>query len=130
MNFYTHGNNGIQVAIDCNRVVSGLRGPYIEFDKKHIIMDALYIPDDLLWRVNPRGQFKNIKYVEWYSLDDRCMFYEQLSTVNYADYKIGCFYASPKELQWKGVVKMHTTPKPGLIISTEEVGCEYFIDWD
>ena len=86
--------SGLVVATGYSRVVIGKRGPYIEFDAKHIESSALKIPKDQRWR-----QMSPIAYyIEHRSLDMLVKVYEQLRTVDYADYRVGCWYISPFDL--------------------------------
>lgn len=84
--------------IICNayeRIVYGDKGPYIEFTKNQIYDQAFYIPRSLLWKLSD----PKVYYIEFRS-NDGCnvKLYYQLRTVKYADYKMGYFYISPKDL--------------------------------
>jgi hypothetical protein len=93
MKFYTHVGN--LVAIGYLRVVIGKRGPYIEFDKKHIQWYAFSIPNEMKYRLNNGEVF----YDEYHSTDSTWVkLYLQKRTVAYADYKIGKCYISPFDL--------------------------------
>lgn len=73
----------------------GGRGPYVEFTEDQIILNAFFIPKNCLYRLTDL----RVYYTEFRSRDDSdVMLYYQLKTVAYADYKIGMFYISPKDL--------------------------------
>jgi hypothetical protein len=77
------------------RIVLGGRGPYMEFSEVQIILSSFYIPRDQLYRLTDL----RIYYVEMRSNDSAYVkLYYQKKTVAYADYKIGMFYMSPKDL--------------------------------
>lgn len=78
------------------RVVIGGRGPYIEFEKIHLIHDNIHVPENQLWRLNPK--YTNIFYYEWRTNLDYVKIYEQKKVVDYADYKVGMWYISPFDL--------------------------------
>jgi hypothetical protein len=96
--------SGLYVATGYTRIVIGKRGPYIEFAPEHIMHDSLHIPDDKKWKIAPSLQRRyDIDYIEWRTNDEADVkFYEQLKTVDYADYKVGMMYASPFELYANG----------------------------
>ena len=85
--FYTLSN--LLIANGYTRVVIGGRGPYIEFDKKQIIIDNFYYVH----------YPKHVYYQEFRSkcLSNTKLYYQE-KLVNYADYKIGKLYISPFEL--------------------------------
>lgn len=85
---------GSVVATGYTRVVCGGRGPYIEFEDRHIVFDAFYVPDHEVWRLDSCIAY----YDEYRSLTDHVMLYHQKKTVKYADYKIGMYYMSPYDL--------------------------------
>lgn len=96
------------MATGYNRIVFGTRGPYIEFDPRHIIHTNIHIPESQLFRLSdPR-----IYYIEFRSCDVNLIkVYYQMRTVAYADYRIGMFYVSPLELKLIGgesVLKINT----------------------
>lgn len=83
--FFTH--SGALLATCYRRVVVGGRGPYVEFECRHLDAEALYEADD-----------RHFYYVELRSNVDNVKVYAQLRSVDYADYVPGMFYVSPFEL--------------------------------
>jgi len=93
-NFNLFTISKLHVATGYSRIVFGKRGPYIEFQKHHIIRENIYMPDDALWRIdNP-----NIFYYEYRTTKDNVKIYLQYKTVDYADYKPDFLYISPFDL--------------------------------
>ena len=91
-------STGLRVATGYTRIVIGERGPYIEFNPKQIILANLHIPENEKYRLKEPMR-PRIYYFEWRTNDDaNVMFYEQLKTVDYADYKVDMLYASPFDL--------------------------------
>ena len=91
-------STGLRVATGYTRIVIGERGPYIEFNPKQIILANLHIPENEKYRLKEPMRSR-IYYFEWRTNDDaNVMFYEQLKTVDYADYKVDMLYASPFDL--------------------------------
>jgi len=92
--FYTP--NGLEIAKGYIRVIIGERGPYVEFEERHITRENISIPKNQAWRVD----HPNAYYVEYRS-SDYCnvKIYEQKKTVDYANYKIGCWYISPFDMK-------------------------------
>jgi hypothetical protein len=82
---------GTKIARNYKRIVHGGRGDYIEIEKEDIIMSNLTIPRDEEWRIND-----DKCYYIWYQTKDGVKVYYQKRTVNYADYKLGYFYVSPR----------------------------------
>ena len=81
------------------RIVIGDRGPYVEFEEKHIIDDSVMIPSDQQDRIHHPDKYY---YAELRSKDEAyTKVYYQFKVVNYADYKIGMFYISPFDLYQK-----------------------------
>jgi len=79
------------------RLVIGKRGPYIEFNKEHLIPASLYMPDECKWRIaSTRKGYAY--YLEYRTRKDYVKIYYQRRLVTYADYKIGKFYISPDDL--------------------------------
>jgi hypothetical protein len=79
-----------------NRIVIGERGPYVEFED--VYMHSVHIPEDQEYRTN--CTFSKVYYIEHRTIDEsNVKIYEQLRTVNYADYLIGKFYVSPFDLK-------------------------------
>lgn len=92
--FYTR--YGLKIAVGYNRIVYGGRGPYIEFDERHLRFKNLFIPQDSIWRIHSNKAF----YVEYRSVcPSYVKVYFQKKPVRYADYKIGLYYISPFDLE-------------------------------
>ena len=79
---------GLQLATGYIRVVIGDRGPYIEFEPKHMLLGNAHFP----------AQFH--KYFNEYNsnCEHKVFIYHQRKTVSYADYVVGMFYISPELL--------------------------------
>jgi hypothetical protein len=97
---------GLHIATGYIRIVIGGRGPYIEFNPDQVVLDNLHIPEDKKWKLNPKlRQRYPIDYFDWRTNDKaNVKFYDQLKTVDYADYKIGMMYAGPFKLYVNGKV--------------------------
>jgi hypothetical protein len=81
-------STGLLVASGLARVVIGGRGPYVEFDDSQVVMASL--------RPAP---VRHYYYDEWRTVDQANLkFYHQRAVVDYADYRIGMWYATPFEL--------------------------------
>jgi hypothetical protein len=92
----------LHVATGYTRVVIGGRGPYFEFNHEHIILANLHVPENKRFKLRPdrRGTFD---YIEWRTNDDaNVKVYEQVRTVDYADYRVGLIYVSPFDLFVQG----------------------------
>jgi hypothetical protein len=86
------------VATSYTRVAIGERGPYIEFLPGHSIWKNLHIPDEEKYGLEHPWKEK-VFYVEWRTKDQgNVKVYDQKRTVDYADYKVGLFYISPRAL--------------------------------
>lgn len=84
--------DGTLVATGYSRIVIGGRGPYVEFDPRHIYLESLHLPELQEWRTSSSAAY----YVEYRTTDKaNVKFYHQLKPVDYADYVIGRWYASP-----------------------------------
>jgi hypothetical protein len=93
---------GLHVATGYTRIAIGGRGPYVEFLPAHLVWDNLHIPDGEKYRLNHPWKDR-VYYVEWRTKDQsNVKVYEQKKTVDYADYKVGLFYASPFDLYVEG----------------------------
>ena len=89
---------GIKIASGYERIVVGDYGPYLEINSNQIEFDNLYIKQNQSWRLNSE-KFKNVKYY-WYEIaENSAKIYYQISTVKYADYKVGYYYVSPYEIK-------------------------------
>jgi hypothetical protein len=95
---------GLHIATGYTRIVIGDRGPYIEFNPDQVMRDNIHVPEDKKWKLNPNMQEK-IDYIEWRTNDDADVkIYDQLKTVDYADYRIGMMYADPFKCYVNGKV--------------------------
>ena len=91
-------NTGFHVATGYTCIVIGKRGPYIEFNPEQIILKNLHVPEDKRFKLTPDWREK-VDYFEWRTNDEaNVKVYEQLRTVDYADYKVGLLYVSPFDL--------------------------------
>ena len=85
---------GLRVAHSYTRCVYGERGPYIEFSTTEMVISALHIPENLLWKTT-----SNVDYVEYRTTDAAAVkVYHQQRRVPYADYQPGMLYISPFDL--------------------------------
>lgn len=92
--FYSLSN--LKLANGYKRIEFGKRGPYIEFDRKNIIFENFYIPNNEKWRLSSSVAF----YIERRSkCENYIKLYEQKRNVSYANYEIGMFYISPLNLK-------------------------------
>ena len=92
--FYT--KDGLLVAIGYTRVVIGGRGPYIEFEDKHIVKDNFHIPKHAEYKLS-----QSMSYYHEYRSNDGCFvkaYYQQMG-VSYADYKVGKWYIDPEKVK-------------------------------
>ena len=83
---------GTKIAKGYVRVVVGDYGPYVEFDRKNMVLDNVKEK----W---PGSEKKTIKYI-WLETDDKAKtkIYWQRKKVPYADYQIGMYYIHPSDL--------------------------------
>ena len=82
---------GLHVATGYARIVTGDRGPYIEFLPAHLIWDNLHLPDEERYRLEHPWKDR-VFYVEWRTKDQsNGKVYDQKQRVDYADYKVGLF---------------------------------------
>jgi len=88
-------STGLLLARGYTRVVIGKRGPYVEFDQKHIHWPHFFIPCCEAYRQTNSIVF----YLEYRSFDNaNVKLYLQKRRVAYADYKIGLCYIAPSDL--------------------------------
>jgi len=89
---------GTPIATSFIRIEHGGRGDYMEFKPSQIIWCNVYIPNSALERIG-----KSYYYYLEYRTKDKCnvKVYHQKREVNYANYKIGMIYISPKYLTRK-----------------------------
>jgi hypothetical protein len=93
---------GLHVATGYTRIVIGERGPYIEFLPGQLIWDSLHIPNEEKYRLEHPWKDK-VFYVEWRTKDQsNVKVYEQVRTVDYADYRVGLIYVDPLDLFVEG----------------------------
>ena len=86
------------IAHGYERVVIGMRGPYVEFLDEHIKRESLFIPGDQRWRFD-HFHVGKCYYYEFRTRDSRRIkVYFQKKPVDYADYRIGRWYISPFDL--------------------------------
>lgn len=86
---------GLLLATGYTRVVIGKRGPYVEFEQKHIHWIHFFIPGSETYRQTNSIVF----YLEYRSFDSaNVKLYLQKRRVAYADYKIGFCYIAPSDL--------------------------------
>ena len=91
--FFT--STGLHLATGFTRVVIGARGPYVEFSDEQIILSSIFVPESQKHRLTSSTHY----YAEWRSKDSaNVKFYHQKATVDYADYRVEMWYASPFEL--------------------------------
>jgi hypothetical protein len=91
--------SGIVIATDSTRTVVGGRGPYIEFSREQMVMDALRPITGLCPYHNQRHRY----FYEYRTKDDT-MVYEQRRCVSYANYLVGMFYVSPEDVVTKETI--------------------------
>lgn len=89
--------SGEHVSTGYERIVFGGRGPYVEFRKRNMHKECMYLPEDLAWKMDESYADK-IFYYEFRTKEDYVKIYFQKKTVDYADYKIHRFYISPFDL--------------------------------
>ena len=89
--------DGVVFANGYERVVHGKRGDYVELKKEQIKVDLVsHFKQNLSYE-----QGKEPFYYFWMEPIGRNeKIYYQIKTVNYADYKIGFYYISPKLLMF------------------------------
>jgi len=98
MNYYRYKGliltlDMVPIATGFNRIVHGGRGDYVEFDEDQMIKKNLFIPQDQEYRITD----ELVYYVEYRTLDGTKVYFQK-KLVDYADYKIGKYYISPREL--------------------------------
>ncbi len=86
---------GIPVADKFTRIVHGGRGAYVEFDEDDLYLDKLHVPENQKWRM----ESSYVPYYGWWETEDGIKVYHQIKPVDYADYKVGMWYISPRDLQ-------------------------------
>lgn len=89
--------SGYLVSTGYNRIVIGDFGAYIEFDESQALIDDYIVKPGQEYRQTP--QYANTKY-NWlcHRLDQSIKIYYQKRTVSYADYKVGMYYVSWKQV--------------------------------
>ena len=89
--------SGLPIATGFSRLVIGDRGPYLEFDKEHLVASNLFMPDGQRWRIQSCAAGRAY-YLEYRTVRDYVKIYYQRRTVTYADYRVHKFYISPDDL--------------------------------
>ena len=90
-----YSRDGLLLAKGYRRVVIGERGPYVEMLQRHIIRVHFHVPEDQRYRLKSR----DVYYIEFRSnCPSRVKAYLQRRAVEYADYRVGCWYISPADL--------------------------------
>ena len=89
-------NKGIPVASDFVRIVHRKREKYVEFTEDQMISENISVPQNARWRLYKKWK-DTVYYVE-YRTTDNVMIYHQKKIVDYADYKINCYYIALKDL--------------------------------
>ena len=86
---------GFLLARGYERIVIGERGPHVEFYPKHMVLDAIAVPQDQRYRLASRTAY----HVELRSLcGSEVKIYKQRRRVDYADYQPGAYYISAFDL--------------------------------
>jgi hypothetical protein len=96
---YLYTTSGLLIAKGFERIVHGGRGDYVEISGEDMVFRNIEVPIEAEWRLD-REYVNKIYYVEYRSTcPKRVKIYHQVKPVDYADYKVGYFYISPKELK-------------------------------
>jgi hypothetical protein len=98
------------VATGYTRVVIGGRGPYIEFEDKHIVKDHFHIPKHAAYKLS-----QTMPYYHEYRSNDKCFVkaYCQQMQVSYADYRVGKWYIDPEKVKTDEFENLLLPPYPG-----------------
>ena len=93
---------GVLISTGYNRVVIGDYGPFIEFEKAHVVRSNIRCQPGQKYRYRDPKFKDKVKYF-WYTAKEESgvKIYFQQRTVSYADYKVGSFYVSPFEVEPK-----------------------------
>lgn len=89
--------SGAHVATGYTRIVIGDRGPYVEFEDRHLNTSEFCHCSEA-----------HYYYIELRTLIDDVKTYAQLRRVDYADYVPGRYYISPFELYVDGLALIDT----------------------
>lgn len=91
--------DGILLANKSQRVVIGDYGAFVEVLDEDIVKENLIIKQGQEYRINDDRYAKHVKYF-WYcpKTGYPTKIYYQQKTVEYADYRVGCWYFSPYEI--------------------------------
>lgn len=83
-----------------NRIVVGDYGAFLEFSEEQANIDVFFIKEGQEYRIDDPKYSTHVKY-NWYTIYDGCdvKIYHQMKTVDYADYKIDCFYVDVHEIK-------------------------------
>lgn len=76
------------------RIVNGGRGSYVEFEKRHMVEDALFMPPLQKWRIGHSSAY----FLEYRTKVDNVKIYYQRRLVSYADYRLKMFYIALDDL--------------------------------
>lgn len=90
------------IARGYTRIVIGDYGAFVEISPDQIVENNLKCKEGQEYRITDPRFAANVKY-RWLTSKDRanCKVYEQVKTVEYADYRPGMYYISPYELLCK-----------------------------
>lgn len=91
---------GTPIAKGYLRVVVGDYGAFIEISRDQMIKESLCAKKGEEYRYKDPSYKDSVKYF-WFTAKDNSdiKIYSQQKTVSYADYKAGCFYVCPYEVQ-------------------------------
>lgn len=95
--------DGTLFANSYERSVHGGRGKYIELKKEQIVVELVSKFNQKIPYITGNEDF----YYYWLTPKGRTeKIYQQLKTVNYADYKIGFYYISPILISFNKITKL------------------------
>ena len=90
-----YSRDGLLLAKGYRRVVIGQCGPYVEMLQRNVIHAHFHIPEEERYRVKSQAVYD----IEFRSLcPSRVKAYLQRKPVDYADYRVGCWYIAPADL--------------------------------
>ena len=97
MPMQTH--SGTTLSTRHERIVHGGRGDYVEMSEDSVVRENLAIPKRMEWRLSEPWASR-VFYIEHRSADKaNVKVYEQLKTVDYADYRIGFWYVAVGDVE-------------------------------
>jgi len=89
--------SGFMVGTGYTRIVYGECGDYIEISPEQIIKENIEVPKDKEWKYG----HEKVYYIEYRTKDTFAVkIYYQIKVVDYADYKVGFFYVSPRDVRF------------------------------